>query len=71
MKQMWYRALAAFISMAILISFVSFDVNNTYADETPEQTVEDFVERGYKLMLGRESDEHQGRKRTDGLRPHA
>ena len=57
MKQMWYRALAAFISMAILISFVSFDVNNTYADETPEQTVEDFVERGYKLMLGRESDE--------------
>ena len=68
MKQMWYRALAAFLSMVLIVSLVAFDTNENFADdEAPEQTTEAFVERGYKLMLGRESDEEGLNYWTDRL----
>ncbi|MBO7449273.1 MAG: DUF4214 domain-containing protein [Clostridiales bacterium] len=57
MRAMWFRALAIILSAITVINIITFDSNSFLADTVPAGTAEDFVERGYSLMLGRESDE--------------
>lgn len=57
MKRIWFRVLSAFMSMLLFISVVSFNAGTALADETEGQSTEDFVKRGYTLMLDREAEE--------------
>lgn len=55
MKQLWFRALAVLISALVCINVLTVGADSKAADTSGETTA-DFVERGYSLMLSRESD---------------
>ena len=56
MKKNIFKALATFLSIVLFVNILSFDAG-TKADSVTDQTTEDFVKRGYELMLGREAEE--------------
>ena len=55
MKNLWFKALAVLLSALVCVNIFTTGADSKAAD-TAGQTTADFVERGYSLMLSRESD---------------
>lgn len=56
MKKLLINALSILMTIILFISVTPLDCGSAIAETVPENDVEAFVERGYSLMLGRNSD---------------
>lgn len=67
MRRLLFNALTSVVAGAMLVGLTPIDCGSVLADKTSENDVNAFVERGYDLILDRESDEEGLKYWTDNL----